>query len=70
MIGKYMLIRYPALGDQLLTVPSEDDPLRTIAESNWETDKTCKNLMSKQSTRITKLDNGLWKTCSIEIVPV
>ena len=70
MIGKYMLIRYPALVDQLLTVPSEDDPLRTIAESNWETDKTCKNLVSKQSTRITKLDNGLWKTCSIEIVPV
>ena len=70
MIGKYMLIRYPALGDQLLTVPSEDDPLRTISESNWETVKTCKNLMSKQSTRITKLDNGLWKTCSIEIVPV
>ena len=34
MIGKYMLIRYPALGDQLLTVPSEDDPLRTISESN------------------------------------
>jgi hypothetical protein len=26
--------------------------------------------VSKQSTRITKLDNGLWKTCSIEIVPV
>jgi hypothetical protein len=70
MIGKYMLIRYPALGDQLLTVPSEDDPLRTIAESNWETDKTCDALAVPQTTKITKLDNGLWRKCPIEIVPM
>jgi hypothetical protein len=70
MVGKYMLLRYPALGDQLNIYTSEDDPLRTIAEANWETDPTCKALTSKQSTRITKLDNGLWKKCPIEIVPV
>ena len=70
MVGKYMLLRYPALGDQLNIYTSEDDPLRTIAEANWETDPTCKALTSKQSTKITKLDNGLWKKCPIEIVPV
>jgi len=70
MVGKYMLLRYPALRDQLNVSKSEDDPLRTIAESNWETEATCEALKLPQTTRITKLDNGLWKNCSVEIVPL
>jgi len=70
MVGKYMLMRYPDLKNQMLTVSSEKDPLRTISESNWDTDKTCDALAAPQTTKITKLDNGLWRTCPIEIVPV
>ena len=70
LVGKYLLLEHPELKTMMKTLPSEDDPLKAIKNAGWETEPTCQSLKLPQKTNITKLDNGLWKTCSPSIVTI
>ncbi len=70
LVGKYLFLENPNLKKLMKTLPSEDDPLKAIKEAGWQTDATCESLKRPQSTNLTKLDNGLWRSCPPSIVPV
>lgn len=70
LVGKYLFLENPDLKKLMKTLPSEEDPLKAIKEAGWQTDATCESLKRPQSTNLTKLDNGLWRSCPPSIVPV
>ncbi len=70
LVGKQMLIENSNLKKNLNTIASEDDPIKVLSVSNWDTESACRALLNPQEGNITKLDNGLWSECDVNIVPV
>ena len=70
LVGKYLIKKNPDLINNISFLDSEKDPLKILSSVEWETDPACKILDKPQSTKLTKLDNDLWKTCDPSIVPI
>lgn len=74
IVGKYLLLKYPEIQNEIITISAEEGPWYESEEHGWDNTQTvCKKLKDEgvcANCFLTKLHNVLRDECGEEIIPI